>query len=256
MGGESVFKPFVIIFVVIILMTSIVMMLQHMATSASQLDQPMDTTRAVGDYQDHLINPTSGLIVYNALVVNKMEHPYQANFIFTDNGSGGGLTGDIKYVQVVRNNVNFDPTSTDMWKKYRDFISVQRKTTTFILTPLSVTWNGAVIPFSALVNNFDDKTNTSIVRYQLSGNNDTLYIKCANNNTGLIWMNQFTIYYGWSVLRQGKVDFWSTIGMVMTAKIPGMNPILSFFISGMFWAVTCFMIFTMVSRIIPFIPGG
>ena len=256
MGGETVFKPFVIIFTVILLMTTMMMMLQHMAIAATQIDQPMQNENAVGDYDTILITPNTGYVVTTAKTVNEMEHPTKANFIFTDNGSAGGLTGDNKYVQVVRNNKNYDPSSTDMWKKYNDFVSIQRKTGISPLTPLSSTWNGAAIPLSAFVSAFDPKTNTSKVGFELSGNNDTIFLHLASNDTGLIWVNSYTMYYGWSMLREGKVNFWGTIGLLMTAKMPGMNPVLSLFISGMFWAVICFMIFTMVSRIIPFIPGG
>jgi hypothetical protein len=92
--------------------------------------------------------------------------------------------------------------------------------------------------------------------FHLSGKNDTMFFNLMDNNTARIWSSNYTMYYGWSTFRAEGIDFWETIQLLYTAKLPGMNSNISFFVATMFWAVTLFMLFTMISRIVPFIGGG
>ena len=253
MGGESVFRPFMLMLGVMALFGTIsVTLIQAMTGSAQNINGGIDKdnylSEIIGSTSYTLIDPDTGYSITTAMTKDHMVHPKDATIVFTD----ADHSNDKKYVQIIRNNANFDANSTDIWKKYKDFITVQRETGAL----WSAKWNGAVVSFESIVSHFDWKTNTSVVGFEMSGWNDTLFIHLAVNNTALIWNNAFTLYYGWSTLRAGKVDLWGTIGMILTAQIPGLNDRVQFILTS-FWLVSLIFVgYVMISRIIPFISGG
>jgi len=259
MGGESIFRPFVLLLGVMALFATIsATMIQQMTGSAQSVNNGLDKDSFMSDIAGYMtyniIDPVWGYNITSAFTSDEMVHPLDATIVYTDNTAGHD--GDKKYIQIIRDNVNYDPNSGDIWKKYKDFISVQRETGAALMGSFSSKWNGAVVSFDSIISHYDWKTNTSMVGFDMSGWNDTLFISLAYNNTALIWANSFTLYYGWSTLRSGHVDFWGTIGMILTAQVPGLDDRVQFVLTG-FWAISLiFMGFVMVSRIVPFIGGS
>lgn len=253
--AESVFRPFILLLGCMLIFSIISLtLINRMSDSSSSVNTGISQdSNVLGLWEYHLIDPVAGIAITTAKTTNHMIHPKDSTIIFTDNNH---TPVDQKYVQVIRNNVNYDPSSTDMWKMYKDFISIQRKTTPSLITPLNYKWNGAAISFEYIQNAFDTKTNMSIVGFQLSGYNDTLFIKLASNNTALLWANSFTLYYGWSNVRADKIDLWSSIWMILSCQIPGLNPQIQFVVSAFWMFGEVFIAFTMASRIIPTLGGG
>ena len=251
--AENIIKPFILLLGTMLLFAFIASILtQAMNNSAQNVNNGiLGTTDILGLYEYTLIDPQAGYAISSSVVKDHMIHPKDTTLIYTDTNH----SDDKKYVQIIRNNVNYDPSSTDMWKKYKDFISVQRETGEFIPHTTSK-WRGAAIPFDAIVSHFDSNTNISIIPFDFSSTNDTLFVKLATNNTALIWSNSFTLFYGWSKLRQDRIDFWGTIGMVLTAEVPGLNPKIQFLLSS-FWILGyIFMGYTLVTRIVPGLGGS
>ena len=250
MGGESVFKPFVLLFTMIALMVSVIVMVQHTQISATAVASDKDLQNMMGEMDYTLIDPVTGILVNAGMATSTMVHPEDAPIEFTDNSPDGHA--DVKHIQIIIGNQNYKFGSDNIWEKYPSFISIQRRTTGGI----DHKWYGAAIPIQGIIENFDYETNQSIMYFHISGKNDTMIFELADNNTARFWGSDYTMFYGWSTFRTEGVDFWETIQLIYTAKLPGMDGTLSFFIAGMFWAVTLFMLFTMISRIVPFISGG
>lgn len=249
MGGETIFKPFVLLFTIIALMVMVVVMVQHTQISATNVLSGVDLQNAMGEMNYTLIDPQGGIVISSAKASDHMVYPKDAPIVFTDNGPDGHA--DKKYVQIIIGNQNYKFGSDNMWEKYPSFISVQRQTHGF-----DSKWNGAAIPIQAFIDDFDYDTNQTLQSFYLSSMNDTVFLHLMDNNTARIWNSNYTMYYGWATYRTGHINFWSTISLLYTAHIPGMNPTISMFVAVMFWAVTLFMLFTMISRIVPFISGG
>jgi hypothetical protein len=255
MGGERVFRPFVILLSVMAIFSIIsVMVMSQMAVSQHDVNAGQSQTNfqleALGDYQYTFINPIAGYVITTANTSNEMTHPKDSTIVFTDpNHTEYGE----KYIQIIRNNKNYDPGSSDMWTRYKDFISVQRQTDEFLKANR---WNGASISFDAIAAAFDSKTNSSLVRFDLSGKNDTIVIMLSSNNSALLWANSFTMYYGWYKFRAETVDYWATIGMILTAQVPGLDSRIQFLVSFLWMFSYVFIGFTLASRVVPWLGGG
>jgi len=225
-------------------------LIKHMQGSAESVNTGVSQSMLdLGLYEYDLILPEEGYAITTANTSDHMVHPHNSPIQFTDED------GDIKYVQIIRNNVNYDPTSMDLWKRYDNFISIQRETSD--LLGLVHSWREAAIPLDTAVTKFDEKTNMSIIGFTLTGyNNDTLFFVLPNNNSALIWSNSYTLYYGWSLIRPERVDFWGTINMILTGEVPGLHPQIQFIVS-VFWIFSYMYIgFVLVRSITPFLSGG
>ena len=252
--AESVFRPFILLLGCMLIFSIVSLtLINRMSGSANDVNSGIrQDDNILGLWEYHLIDPEAGYVITNANTTTLMTHPLDSQIVFTD----ADHDNDKKYIQVIRNNVNYDPSSSDMWKMYKDFVSVQRKTDSALWTAIGSKWQGAAISFNHIVNNFDADSNMSTVGFQISGYNDTLFIKLATNNTALLWSNSFTLYYGWSNVRADKIDLWGSIWMILSCQIPGLNPQIQFAVSAFWMFGEVFIAFTMASRIIPTLGGG
>lgn len=250
--AENVFRAFILLLGCMVIFSAIsLVLINHMAESANSINSGYtQDMNVLGLWEYTLIDPDTGYYVGTANTSNTMVHPLDAPFQFTD----GDHDDEVKYLQVIRDNANFDPSSSDMWKKYKDFISVQRKVSKTVF--FGSHWNGAAISFDYIANKFDTNTNMSVVGFQLSGMNDTLFLNFTSNSTSLLWTNHFTLFYGWAKIRQDRIDFWGTIGMILACQIPGLDPKIQFIVSAFWIFGEVFVGFTMASRIMPFAGGG
>ena len=196
---------------------------------------------------------TEGYQISDDDVLDEIPYPTHCDpFMFEDDD------GDDKYVHIIRNNVRYDPTSTDMWEMYLDFVAVRRHTGS---GPGAVygDWNNAAIPFSAIQDNWWNTTNVSITEFQLSGSQDNLFVNATYggeaNFTAALWDNDFRLFYGWSLFRLNEVDFWGAIAMLIYADIPGVDDTVDWFIHAFVIAVIVFVVFTMAVRMTPFLGG-
>ena len=255
--GESVMAPFVLVVTFILILGFMVNSLARMAASGDLVGEGDLTDKPVpfGLYNFTFIEPTEGIVVDEDTVIDYVPYPtHEDPLIFTDEESDD----ELKYVHVIRDNVNYDPESSDMWKMYRDFIAIRRDPHN--LFTIADQWQNAAIPFSAFANNYDNVTNVSTVQFQLGDSQDALFINTTDSTpegflTGL-WGNDFTISYGWSLFRLEEVDFWSAIAIVMYDALPGVTPLVNWIFHGFVWASVTFVVFTMATRMTPFLGGG
>lgn len=165
---------------------------------------------------------------------------------------------EIKYVHIIRDNADYDPGSTDMWKMYQDFISIRRYSESSFFW--SDPWHDAAIPFTSISDGFDNRTNVSITEFQLSGSQDSLFVNATTgpgeaNFTADLWANAFNLYYGWSLFRLEEVDFWGAISMVLYAEIPGVHPTINWIFHAFIIGAIVFIVFRMAVMMTPFLGG-
>ena len=252
--AEAIFSAFVLLLSVMAIFSVVsITFLDQMESSAERVNRGMDegspSMLDVSGYAYTLITPLAGYEVTTDNVTDEMVYPYDAPFVFTDTDHAN----DQKHVQVIRDNVNYRADSTDMWNKYDDFISVQRKVKT---TSLTHDWNGAAISFETIVAHFDPNTNCSTILFDISEDNDTLFVLFDDNTTADLWTDNYTIYYGYSNMRPNKANLWNTVTMVATAQVPGLDWRIQFIVDAVWIFCLIFVGFTMMSRIIPTLGGG
>jgi len=242
--NEQVFRPFILILGFVILTGFLLMSFAHMFTASSSLDKPKDVGSFYGLWEVTRFNPTDGFEVHNWTIQNHHVYPTEATYIFTD-----PATSDLKYVQIIRNNKDYDPGSTDWWKMYNDYIAIERNTGT--PGEWDSDWNGAVIPYQKIVDNYDTEANLSIVNFDLSGSNNSLIIHTMDNSTVRIWWNNYTMYLGESALQNQRISFWSAVRMVMFAEIPNCNPVVNYMVAAFVDLSLIMIVFVLVRSILP-----
>lgn len=244
LGGEQVFRPFVLILTFVILgglvLAGFSQMFFSSANSGGGIDDP-ENILGLWDYE--MYTPITGYNITNSSILNYWPEGERGNLSFD--------SGD-KWVYIVRNNKDYDPESKHLWEKYKDFIGVKRKADDL---------QGGkvyryVVPLERFQAEFDADNNQSRIGFALSGSNYTIFIKCMDNNTNRIWWNNYTLFLGRSYFQSGHVNFLQAIKMIMTGDIPNFNPQLSILIAVIVDVTIIFVAYTMVSRIIPFISGG
>lgn len=254
--GESVMPPFVLIIVFILILGFMINSLMRMAASGNIGDIDLDDkTQPFGLYDFTFISPIDGLVVDEDTVIDYVPHPtHEDPLIFTDEAPD---PDELKYVHIIRDNVNYDPGSTDMWRMYKDFVAVRRDPHN--LVTLGEEWDNAAIPFSAFADNYDNISKVSTVNFQMGNSQDSLFINTTDSTpegflTGL-WGNDFTVSYGWSLFRLEEVDFWGAIAIVLYEELPGVAPVVNWIFHGFVWASVTFVVFTMATRMTPFLGG-
>ena len=162
-------------------------------------------------------------------------------------------------------NVDYDPDSPEMWKKYKDFIAVRREAPSGVIGILSWgtlggAWYDAAIPFTSIQDHYSNATNVSVVGFKIGNAHDTLFINVTDpgqqNFTQGLWSGEFNIYYGWATFRIESVDFWAAMSMLFVDDIPGVDPLINFIFHAVAIATVTFVIFMMALRfyeaVVPF----
>lgn len=269
--AESVMGPFVLIIALVLVLSFVISGITQYAVSGSisQGDLPgMTMPFGLSDYTT--IEPYDsgdprivdygtevGFQVSDDDVLDSLPYPTDEDpFMFVDDN------GDVKYIHIIRNNVDYDSESTDMWEMYQDFIAIRRHSGAWI----GSAWEDAAVPFSELEANFDpgdDNStykNISLTNFRLGDSQDSLFLNATipgeDAFISALWDNEFMLFYGWSLFRITEVDFWGAISMLMYAEIPGVHPLVNFFIHAFVVAIIVFVIFTMAIRMTPFLGGA
>lgn len=271
--AESVFMPFVMIIGMVLVLGFVINGLMQYAVSG-QVSQGIypSTTNPFGLYNYTTIaaydtgdpryvdfGDSEGYLISDADVLDEVPYPTDDDpFTFVDED------GDVKYVHIIRNNADYDPESTDIWEMYQDFIAVRRHTSTQVI---GAKWYDAAIPFQTIEDNFDEgsndaglEMNVSITDFRLGKSQDSLFINTTipgeSAFISALWDNEFYLQYGWSLFRLEEVDFWGAISMILYEEIPGVHPVINFFLHAFILGTIVFVVFTMAVRMTPFLGGG
>lgn len=212
------------------------------------------------DPRYHTWGTVSGYQVSDDDVLDYVPYPTDEDpFMFVDE------EGDRKYVHVIRDNSEYDPESTDIWKMYPDFVAIRRHQDTYFFWDNP--WMNAAIPFTTIEESFSlngthgTTTNCSLVDFRLGDSQDSMFFNSSTgpgeyNFTSDLWGNNFRMFYGWSLFRLDEIDFWNAISMVLYEDIPFFDDTLDFLIHAFVIGTIVFVVFTMATRMTPFLGGG
>lgn len=268
LSAESVMRPFILIIVFVALMAVLIGgVSQYIVAGSLQsefhtIDFPFglsNYTSIDADTDDERYfydedREVGGYIISEDDVLDYVPHPEDEDpFLFWK----ADAPEEIKYVHVIMDNQNYDPSSNHMWKKYKDFIAVRRDTGDLI----GERWNGAAIPFTEICDNYwEGEQNASVTDFRLSNSQDTIFafsdVNGSANFTEALYDSDFYLCYGWARFRMEETDFWNAISMLFYNDIPDVSPIINDLIHIFVIAVSVFVIFTMAVRMTPFLGGA
>lgn len=273
-GDEPVMYPFVLIIAFMMIIGFLAMGLSKYARSGqissedySHYDVPfgmynMTTVEAYdGDdryvtWADPIWGTIEGYEVTADDVIDYVPYPtHEDPFLFSMDWDDRYET---KYVHIIMDNADYDPESTDMWKKYKDFVAVRREAPAGVIGIMSWgtmggSWFNSAIPFTSIQDHYINESDVSMVNFKIGNAHDTLFMNCTNpgesNFTSGLWSGEFNIFYGWANFRIESIDFWAALSMLFVDDIPGVNPLVNFVFHAIAIGTVTFVLFTMALRI-------
>lgn len=119
-----------------------------------------------------------------------------------------------------------------------------------------------VFDYATIIANQVERTNQSVTPFKITtGPDEVLIITTFGNYTTFaecVWSNTFNIMVGQPtvVVDLAETSMWAILGQLMTASLPNVSPVMNLLIAVPFNASLGFMVFTVISRMIPWIAGG
>jgi hypothetical protein len=260
-GGDSIFRPFVLILSFVALAGLLLVAFANMFNEAGRVrgdDTLPDLENVFGDYMTTPFTPSvavssdgNGSYMTNASVVSKVPKGETGGFPFDNKDKRVYVVRDNEYYgkhTYHEGSIGTNIVIPQPWTLYKDFIGIKRT---------SSDWVGGkvhryAIPLETFVKNFDPETNTSQFYFPLSGSNYTILLKLTDNNTNRIWWNNYTIYLGYNFLNNQHVNFWTAIKMMYTGTIPNCNYYINKMLQAIVVFSSVFIIYEMATRILPF----
>lgn len=269
-NGELIIYPFVLIIAFVLLFGFVMAGLAQYAQSGAMsqglnLDESrpfglMNYTTVEADEEDDryvsIPGGGEGYLVSDDDVIDEICYPtHEDPFTFWEEGD----ENEIKYVHIIRNNVRYNPESTDLWEKYLDYVAIRRHSKQGLLGLISWgtmggEWLNAAVPFSSIMSRFDNSTNVSYPQFRLGNSQDALFVSSHTgpgygNFTEDLWDNDFYLAYGWSLFRLEETDFWGAISMVLYADVPGVHPLMNWIIHAFTLGTISYVVFSMAIRV-------
>jgi hypothetical protein len=270
--GEAVQYSFILIVALVIILGFTISGVSQYAQSGEISQGMLANTDYPFEMKDYtLINNTDGddrsvdwvsgeegFLVSDDDVLDYVPYPYDENpFVFVDSDGE-----DLKYIHVIRDNSEYDPESTDIWKMYNDFIAIRRQVDDLFFWKDS--WQNAAIPFTAIEDHFDNTTNASQINFRLGDMEDYMWFSVMDLDTGEgggtynftsgLWSNDFYIYYGWYMFRIAAGDFWNAVSMILYDDIPYVDDTIDFLIHAFVISTIVYVVFTMAIKVADLFP--
>ena len=254
-ASEQLMGPFVLIasFILITVMV-IASMAAFFQTASGQWDE-VKGTLMVGATEYTLRNPEQGWNITLDNVTDRWDHEADENAYFYKDEPG---EDDQMVVGIIRDNAYFGATyggrSFDE-ALYEDFIMVYTE---------FGWWDNDEWPISyqTILSNKIVNSNISVTEFGIRHNTTYALIITVDAPADLfgagLWSSNYNIKLG---LPDYEADIaytsmWTVLGQVMTASLPDVTPEVNLIIGATMYAGIGMIVFTVISRMIPFIAGG
>jgi hypothetical protein len=127
------------------------------------------------------------------------------------------------------------------------------------------TWGGLshnykthAIPLDVILEERRADTNFSDVDFHLYNYfTARLWTGPGTNLTDGLWNSNFNITLGMSLNSTiGDVSPWGLVGAFLSFRLPNVDPVINLLVAVPVWLALGFLVLTVISRFIPFVPGG
>ena len=256
-ASEQLMGPFVLLasFILITIMV-IASMAAFFQVSGGQWDE-VPRTMMVGTTEYTLRNPVEGWNITNDNVVDRWDHEADENVAFYEDDPG---EDDELVVGFIRDNAYFD--SSFAWARvgadsmlYKDFIMVYTEFGWYDNDEWPISYE--TIIYNKVLN-----SNVSVVEFGIRHNTTMALIITVDAPEELfatyLWENNFNVKIGIPDYDPdiAYTSMWTILGQVMTASLPEVGYEVNLIIGATVYAGLGMIIFTVISRMIPFVAGG
>lgn len=256
-GSEKLMGPFVLMasFILITVMV-IAGMASFLQTASGNWDE-ITGTLLIGSTEYTLRNPEAGWDITDENVTDRWDHEADENAYFYKDDPG---EDDQIVVGIIRDNAYFD--SSFAWVRpgadsllYNDFIMVYTE---------FGWWDNDEwpIPYVTILSNRLTNSNVSVTDFGIRHNTTFALIVTVDDDPAKfgdgLYDNEFNIKIGVPDYEPdiAYTSMWTVLGQVMTASIPDVAPEVNLIIGATMYAGIGMIVFTVISRMIPFVAGG
>jgi hypothetical protein len=210
----------------------------------------------IGGVQYSYIAPTKGYNVTEANHTNDVEDDDASQKLQFTYGSWDYFTIRLIHnVDKMKVAENFEEMT-----KYRDFVAIHVKASQSS-TSTADKWRA--ISYDKILSN-TIMGNTSFGYLTIFKTNFTIILTTNGTNEGehhnLVWAGQYNIRVAVNTDIAGSAEMnasmWTILGQILTLQLPDVSPTVNLLLAVPIWAAMGFMVFTIFSRVIPFISGG
>lgn len=198
-------------------------------------------------------NPTAGFNITGDNITEAWNHDGPQSMYFTEEDE------DTLEVAVVMDNVNYQGDrgffDNDAEYRYLDFVMIYTEYGWWSNAETSISFDN-ICEWVALPN-----TNLSVVPFELHNDNYGLFIRTPSdgaNHTLYVQSGVFNLRIGEldEGLDYANLTAWDIITNILTLNLPGTHPVIDLFMMVAVWSGIAFMVFTVISRITPWVAGG
>ena len=256
MAGERLMGPFVLIASFLII-TSMVLagMGSFFETAAGNWDE-LRGTQIIGSTEYTLRNPEAGWNITGANVTDRWDHEADENVAFYEDTPG---EDDEIVVAIIRDNAWYE----ENWGDYSNIDEIRYTDYIMIYTEFGIWSNDEwAISYETIEANQVLNSNISVTEFGIRHNTTFALIITVDAPPELfsagLWANAYNIKLGVPDFEEdvSTSSMWQLLAQIMTASLPECNDEVNTIIGATFWAGTCLLGFTIISRVIPFITGG
>ena len=251
MGPLVLMASFILITVMVI-----ASMAAFLQTASGQWDE-IRGTQIIGTTEYTLRNPVGGWDITSDNVTDRWDHEADENAYFYETEPG---EDEQIVVGIIRDNAYFD--STYAWERvgyesmmYEDFIMVYTEFGVWSMDD----WP---ISYETIIDNQVMNSNVSVTEFGLHYDTTFALIITVDAAGELfragVWNSDFNIKIGLPDFEAdiAEASMWTILTQVMTASLPEVGDEVNLIIGATMYAGICMIVFTVISRMIPFISGG
>lgn len=257
-GSERLMGPFILIASFLVITVMVLASMTAFFQIASGNWDEVRGTLLIGSEEYVLRNPELGWNITNANVTDRWDHEADENAYFYKTEPG---EDDQMVVGIIRDNARFDVPEyyfgvvPEDEKLYQDYIMIYTE----------FGWwdhDEWAISYQTIEKNRIGDSNISLTEFGIRHNTTHALIITVDAPGELfsagLWANTFNVKLG---VPEGTDDLagasmWTILGQVMTCSIPDVTPEVNIIIGATVYAGIGMIVFTVVSRMIPFVGGG
>ena len=262
-ASEKLMGPFVLVasFLMITIMV-LASMTAFLQTAGGQWDEVRGTLM-VGTTDYTLREPVDGWNIDDDNVTDRWDHEASENAYFYEDEPG---EDDQIVVGFIRGNVYFDEWAVvgvgDMSVSYGVDRSLYYD---FVMVYTEFGWwsqDDWPISYETIIANRMGDSNVSVTEFGIR-HNTTYALIVETGGPGdlfevMVWANTFNLKIGLPDYGEdiASASMWTILGQVMTASIPEVSFEVNLIIGATLYAGVGMIVFTVISRMIPFVAGG
>lgn len=236
---------------VFVLLVSWVGDLSSISTERSETPEGWETIGLSVDFWD----PSTGyLVAPSDPQIHTKEYPLSYTFPpkYDDEDNYYGF--DYPYddvpgirVWVFRENIKYEEGALDWYKIARDFFLITRHTQDWPF----VNVRKLVVPFESVLEQAED--NRSMISGFLGNADVSLFINATGNLALCLYSDSgYTIRIGTAFGENlGKTGLFSTLGRLLTMRLPDCHPVVNAILAIPFWAAIGYIALSLILRIVP-----